>query len=74
MAVVVVVAGGVEAVVRAVAVIPHDDVALPLTLQFVAASPVHGHVRGHAPTIELRLCLLQFCQHEYQLTKLWIER
>lgn len=72
--VVVVVAGGVEEVVRAVAVIPHDAVALPLTPQFVAASPVHGHVQGHAPTIELLLCLLQFCQHEDQLTKLWIER
>lgn len=74
MAVVVAVAGGVEEVVHAVAVIPHDDVALPLTPQFVAASPVHGHVRGHAPTIELLPCLLQFCQHEDQLTKLWIER
>ena len=70
----VVVAGGVEEVVHAVAVIPLDDVVLPLTPQFVAAFPVHGHDRGHAPTIELLLCLLQFCQDENQLTKLWIER
>lgn len=74
MAVVVVVAGGVVAVAHAVAVIPHDDVALLLIRQFVAASPVHGHDRGHAPTTELLPSLLQFCQHECQLTKLWIGR
>lgn len=72
--VVVVVAEGVEEVVHAVAAIPHDDVALPLTPQFGAASPIHGQDRGHAPTIELLLCLLLFCQDEDELTKLWIER
>lgn len=72
--VVAVVAEGVEEVVHAVAVIPHDDVVLPLTHQFGAASPVHVQGRGHGPTIELLLCLLLFCQDEDELTKLWIER
>jgi hypothetical protein len=73
MVVVVVVAEGVEEVVHAVAAILHGDVALPLTLQFGVASHVHGQGRGHAPTIELLLCLLPFCQDEDELTKLWIE-
>jgi hypothetical protein len=33
----------------------HGDVALPLTPQFDAASPVHDQGRGHAPTTELLL-------------------
>jgi hypothetical protein len=37
----------------AVAATLHDDVALLLTLQFGAASPVHGQGHGHDPTIEL---------------------
>jgi hypothetical protein len=50
-----VVAEGVEEGDLAVAATHRGDVALPLTPQFGAASPVHGQGPGHAPTTEVLL-------------------